>query len=187
MKKIFFIFFVIPVFAYSIYINDTKVDKENVSKVSKYLRYRAVADTIFEKSKVSSMKYYEIVLEGIKDDFVSLCRLSLIYSIKEVLELALYYGTNALEVYNKSTDKTRFYILNYIELMVALSLTYASLNDEPKSYSYLDESKNSLSKLILFKEDYKKAKELVDLAELKYKASFYRSFKKTNSMMINLP
>lgn len=187
MKKFLLSLLVLPSIAYSIYINDIKVEKERIPKLLKYLKYRAVADTIFEKSKTSSIKYYELVLEGIKDDFVSLARLSLIYSLKEIPELALYYGTNALEIYNNTSDKNRIYTLNYIELMVALSLAYSLLNNEPKSYSYLDESKNFLSKLILFKEDYQKAKELINLADFKYKSSFYRSFRKTNSVTTNLP
>ncbi|MGB9621402.1 MAG: hypothetical protein ACP5PT_04120 [Brevinematia bacterium] len=184
MKRFIVVFCLFPVLGYSIYINDIDLKKEEVSKLSQYFRYRAIADTVFEKSKVSSIKYYELVLEGIKNDFVSLARLSLVYSIKDVPELALYYGTNALEVY-KSIDKSRIYTINYIELMVSLSMVYATLNDEPKSYSYLDEAKTSLSKLILFKNDYSKAKELIDFAEQKYRDSFYKSSKKTNFNITN--
>lgn len=166
-----------------IYINGIEVDESDIQKYEEVLRYRAVADMVFQKSKVASLKYYEKVIEVFPDDFVSLARLSLIYSLREVPELSLYYGTNALKVYNK-LDKKQVYILNYIELLVGLSLSYSKLRNEPESYRYLDESKRMLKSLVVFKNDYRRAEELVNYANNVYRKEFYNISLVTNTNLL---
>lgn len=185
MKKIvlvlLLVFLVVSIsLAKKIYINGIPVEEDKVSEYEEYIRYRAIADMVFESSKVASMKYYEIVLEKFPEDFVSLARMSLIYSIRGIPELSLYYGTNALRVYKKS-DRKNIYTLNYIELSTSLSVSYALLNNEVMSYEHLQEAVSNLSKLILFRSDYSKAKELVDYANSVYRKQFYRLSSVTNT------
>jgi len=185
-RSIVFLIMFIFLFHYSygkIYINGIEVDESDIQKYEEVLRYRAVADMVFQKSKVASLKYYEKVIEVFPDDFVSLARLSLIYSLREVPELSLYYGTNALKVYNK-LDKKQVYILNYIELLVGLSLSYSKLRNEPESYRYLDESKRMLKSLVVFKNDYRRAEELVNYANNVYRKEFYNISLATNTNLL---
>ncbi|MFN4244887.1 MAG: hypothetical protein ACK4F9_01885 [Brevinematia bacterium] len=162
-----------------IYINGIYVDEKDIEKSQEYLRYRAIADMVFEESKVVSLKYYERVLKKFPDDFVSLSRISLIYALKGIPNLSIYYGTNAIDIYKKNPNTIRK--LNYIELLVALSVSYATLQNEINAYSYLEEAKKNLSKLIIFKSDYTKANKLVIYAESFYKNQFYKIVPLTNT------
>ncbi|MEN2998771.1 MAG: hypothetical protein ABDH28_07045 [Brevinematia bacterium] len=179
-----FIFFVtIPAYS-KVYLNGIEVDEKEIEENQEHLRYRAVADMVFEESKVASLKYYERVLEKFPKDFVSLSRMSLVYALKGIAELSLYYGTNALEVYKKS-DKRRIYTLNYIELLVGLSLSYAKLKDEVNSYFYLDEARRNLEKIVLFKSEYSKGAKLVEYANNFYRKEFYNLYFVTNTSVTN--
>lgn len=185
MKKIVLVFLLVfsivhISLAKKIYINGIPIDEDKVGEYEEYIRYRAIADMVFESSKVASMKYYEIVLEKFPEDFVSLARISLIYSLRGIPELSLYYGTNALKVYKKS-DKKNIYTLNYIELLTSLSVSYSLLNNEVMSYENLQEAISNLSKLTLYKSDYSKAKQLVDYANSVYRKQFYRISVITNT------
>lgn len=187
MKRFLF-FLVLITFSYSgytkVFINGIEVNEKEISKYQEALRYRAVADMVFQKSKVASLKYYEKVIEKFPNDFVSLARLSLIYSLREIPELSLYYGTNALGIY-KNLDKKKVYTLNYIELLVGLSLAYTKLRSEAESYRYLDEARKNLSSLIVFKNDYKRAEELVSYANSMYRREFYNFSFITNTNNIS--
>lgn len=163
-----------------VFINGIEVNEKEISKYQEALRYRAVADMVFQKSKVASLKYYEKVIEKFPNDFVSLARLSLIYSLREIPELSLYYGTNALQVY-RNMDRKRVHTLNYIELLVGLSVAYTMLRNEVESYRYLDEAKRSLNSLVVFKNDYKRAEELVSYANTVYRREFYNLSVITNT------
>lgn len=177
-----FLFISLYIIGYSkVNINGIDIDEKEIAKYQEYIRFRAVADMVFEESKVASLKYYEKVLTKLPNDFVSLSRMALIHAIKDVVNLSLYYGTNALEVYKK-IDKKNIYTLNYIELMTALSLSYTKTRDEINSYFYLDEAKKSLYKLTPFKSDYEKAKKLIELAEEMYKKEFYNIYPTTNTI-----
>lgn len=163
-----------------IYVNGIEVSESEIRNLQEYLRYRAVADMVFEKSRVASLKYYEKVLEKFPEDFVSLSRISLIYAMRGIPELSLHYGTNALRVYKKS-DRKGIYTVNYIELLVALSLSYTKLRDEVNSYFYLDEAKSSLSKLLTFRHCYSKGSSLVEYAYSLYRREFYNILTVTNT------
>ncbi|MCX8028714.1 MAG: hypothetical protein N2712_01830 [Brevinematales bacterium] len=189
--RIFFVIVLIFFSAFDLYpkkltINGIEVEEKDINKYDEYLTYRAIADMVFENSKVASLKYYERVLNAFPSDFVSLSRMSLIYALRGIHSLSLNYGTNALTVH-KNMDKKKVYTLNYIELMVALSISYALVNDEANSFLYLDEARRSLSKISLFKTDFKKASELVNLANSTYRKTFYNILSVTDTNIINRP
>ncbi len=172
-----------------VFINDTEFNEKDKNFPS-YVRNKIVGNSVFEtKSKVASAKYYEKAIKGIRDDFLSLSRLSLIYSYKEVPELSLYYGSNALSIYNSlpTKKKERIHTINYIELLVGLSISYSKLMNEPMAYTYLDEAKTKLRSLQNFKEDYKKGEELVNYAESFYKKTFYKIAPKTKTSTSSNP
>ena len=181
MKNVLFVFFLFSTLtSYAkIYINGIEVNKEDVFNLQDYLRYRAIADMVFEESKVASLKYYEKVLSKFPNDFVSLSRMALGYALKGVPELSLYYGTNAMNVYKKE-DKRKVYTLNYLELLVALSVSYSLVRNEVNSYFYLSEAKNTLSKIYFFKSDYEKGVKLVNYANSVYRKEFYNITPMTN-------
>jgi len=169
------------------FINDTEFNDEDKNFPS-HLRNKVVGNSVFEtKSKVASTKYYEKAIKGIKNDFLSLSRLSLIYSYKGVPEISLYYGSNALSIYNSlpPEKKERIYTINYIELLVGLSVSYSLLMNEPMAYTYLDEAKTKLKSLQNFQQDYKKGEELINYAESFYKKTFYKinTKAKTNTIL----
>jgi len=187
MRK-FFLGIILVIFCFNFsysktFVNDIEFS-ENKNKLSSYIKNRIIGDDVFDtKSKVAAAKYYERVVSEISNDFVSLSRLTLIYSYREVPEISLYYGTNALNVYKSSSpeNKERIYTINYIELLTGLSLTYSLLMNEPMAYTYLDEAKTKLQSLYNFQRDYQKGVNLVNYAENIYKKTFYRVSPKTNT------
>jgi hypothetical protein len=187
MRK-FFLGIILVIFCFNFsysktFVNDIEFS-ENKNKLPSYIKNRIVGDDVFDtKSKVAAAKYYERVVSEISNDFVSLSRLTLIYSYREVPEISLYYGTNALNVYKSlpPENKERIYTINYIELLTGLSLTYSLLMNEPMAYTYLDEAKTKLQSLYNFQRDYQKGVNLVNYAENIYKKTFYRLSPKTNT------
>jgi len=187
MRK-FFLCIILVIFCFNFsysktFVNDIEFS-ENKNKLPSYIKNRIVGDDVFDtKSKVAAVKYYERGVSEISNDFVSLSRLTLIYSYREVPEISLYYGTNALNVYKSlpPENKERIYTINYIELLTGLSLTYSLLMNEPMAYTYLDEAKTKLQSLYNFQRDYQKGVNLVNYAENIYKKTFYRLSPKTNT------
>jgi hypothetical protein len=187
MRK-FFLSIILVIFCFNFsysktFVNDIEFS-ENKNKLPSYIKNRIIGDDVFDtKSKVAAVKYYERLVSEISNDFVSLSRLTLIYSYREVPEISLYYGTNALNVYKSlpPENKERIYTINYIELLTGLSLTYSLLMNEPMAYTYLDEAKTKLQSLYNFQRDYQKGVNLVNYAENIYKKTFYRLSPKTNT------
>ncbi len=166
-----------------------KVDKVRVLDIEinrkdkhiyEYLVNRSIGDMVFEnKSKVAALKYYENALKGISNDFASMSRISYIYALKGIPSLSLYYGTNAMNVYN-SSSKESFYVYNYVELLTALSISYSLLKNEPMAYYYLDMARNSIKDVSKYPESFRYCEKLLKEAEAIYRSTFYNLVSSTN-------